>query len=79
VSVSRNFDKELVMAKSAQERPAADRSASEIAFVLRRAKWRHGPAVLRDLARSEAEPPRAGGEGTKPVAKKRAAAKRGDG
>jgi len=41
------------MANTERELPAANRSASEIDFVLRRAKWRHGPEVTRDLARAQ--------------------------
>jgi hypothetical protein len=41
------------MANSEREMPAANRSASEINFVLRRAKWRRGPEVTRDLARAQ--------------------------
>jgi hypothetical protein len=48
------------MANTERDMPAANRSASEIDFVLRRAKWRRGPEVTRDLARAkraaEAEP-----------------------
>jgi hypothetical protein len=33
--------------------PAANRADSEIDFVLRRAKWRRGPEILRDLARAQ--------------------------
>lgn len=39
--------------------PAATRAGSEIDFVLRRAKWRRGPEVLRDVARAQS----AAGEG----------------
>ena len=35
-----------------RDAPAATRSASEIAYVLRRAKWRRGPDVLRDMAKA---------------------------
>jgi hypothetical protein len=35
-----------------RDMPEANRSASEIDFVLRRAKWRQGPEVTRDLARA---------------------------
>ncbi len=41
------------MTTTDRDRPAANRSASEIAFVLRRAKWRRGPDVLRDVARAQ--------------------------
>jgi len=61
------------MAKSVKEKPTAQRSASEIEFVLRRAKWRRGPEVLRDLARAEADLPSRSEE------KKRRAPRRGDG
>lgn len=44
------------MANTANDMPAQTRSASEIDFVLRRAKWRKGPDVLRDMARGESEP-----------------------
>lgn len=37
-----------------REMPAANRTDSEIDFVLRRAKWRRGPEMLRDLARAQA-------------------------
>ena len=40
------------MTTSDREMPAANRAASEIDFVLRRAKWRRGPDVLRDIARA---------------------------
>ncbi len=43
------------MAKSEHQMPQPNRSSSEIDFVLRRAKRRHGPSVLRDLARAETE------------------------
>ena len=41
------------MADTEREMPSANRSASEIDFVLRRAKWRQGPEVTRDLARAQ--------------------------
>ena len=58
------------MAKPEQTLTATGRSASEIGFVLRRAKWRSGPEVLRDIARADAEPleiaqDRAAAEGAK--------------
>ena len=43
------------MGKPEQPMTATGRSASEIGFVLRRAKWRSGPEVLRDIARAESE------------------------
>jgi hypothetical protein len=43
------------MAHTANEMPIQNRSASEIDFVLRHAKHRRGPDVLRDLARAEIE------------------------
>lgn len=53
------------MANTAKQTPiptefagsGATRSESEIAFVLKRAKWRQGPEVLRALASGEASPP----------------------
>jgi hypothetical protein len=47
------FHEENRMTTTDRDRPAANRSASEIAFVLRRAKWRRGPEVLRDVARAQ--------------------------
>jgi hypothetical protein len=47
------------MANPEQPVTATGRSASEIGFALRRAKWRSGPEVLRDIARADAEPPEA--------------------
>lgn len=44
------------MANTAKDMPAQNRSASEIDFVLRQAKWRKGADVLRDMARTESEP-----------------------
>jgi hypothetical protein len=44
--------------------PEPTRSASEIEFLLRNAQRRSGPAMLRDMARAEVEPPPA------PAAKK---------
>ena len=41
------------MTKTDRDPPLATRPASEIAFVLRRAKWRRGPDVLRDLSRAQ--------------------------
>ena len=41
------------MTATERERPAANRAASEIEFVLRRAKWRRGSEVLRDVARAQ--------------------------
>ncbi len=56
------------MTKTDHELPIATRSASEVAFVLRGAKWRRGPEVLRDVSRAHdgdddlpAEPPRRDG------------------
>ena len=43
------------MANTAKDMPTQNRSASEIDFVLRSAKWRKGPEVLRDMARAEDE------------------------
>lgn len=43
------------MANAAHHMPPPNRSASEIEFVLRGAKWRRGHEVLRDLARAERE------------------------
>jgi hypothetical protein len=34
--------------------PAANRVDSEVEFLLRRAKWRRGPDVLRDVSRARA-------------------------
>jgi hypothetical protein len=50
------------MANTAKETPTrshATRSDSEIAFVLRRAKWRQGPEVLRALAGADTSAPEA--------------------
>ena len=44
------------MANTAKDMPTQNRSASEIDFVLRQAKHRRGPEVLRDLARADSEP-----------------------
>jgi hypothetical protein len=44
------------MANTAKDMPTQNRSASEIDFVLRQAKHRRGPEVLRDLARADTEP-----------------------
>jgi hypothetical protein len=52
-----NFKQEQIMANTANDMPTQNRSASEIDFVLRHAKHRRGPDVLRDLARAENEPP----------------------
>lgn len=41
------------MTTTDRDLPAANRAASEIDFVLRRAKWRRGPEVLRDVARAQ--------------------------
>lgn len=41
------------MTATERDRPAANRAASEIEFVLRRAKWRRGSEVLRDVARAQ--------------------------
>jgi len=43
------------MADTAKDMPTQNRSASEIDFVLRQAKHRSGPEVLRDLARADSE------------------------
>lgn len=48
------------MANTEHDMPAANRADSEIDFVLRRAKWRSGPDVLRDLARAQADDAEAG-------------------
>ena len=58
------------MANTANDMPTQNRSASEIDFVLRRAKHRRGPEVLRDLARAESESQPARPE-TKPRARGR--------
>jgi len=42
------------MAKSEQQMPEPNRPDSEIEFVLRNAKQRRGPEVLRDLSRAGA-------------------------
>lgn len=62
------------MANTANDMPTQTRSASEIAFVLRQAKHRRGPEVLRDLARAENEPQPAPPE-TKPRAPRMEAAR----
>ena len=43
------------MADTAKDMPTQNRSASEIDLVMRHAKHRRGPDVLRDLARAENE------------------------
>jgi hypothetical protein len=45
------------MQKRDHEMPEPTRSASEIEFVLRHAGRKTGPAMLRDMARAESEPP----------------------
>jgi hypothetical protein len=52
-SLPKHFETESSMANTERDMPAANRSASEIDFVLRRAKWRRGPDVTRDLARAQ--------------------------
>jgi hypothetical protein len=42
------------MANIERDGPAANRADSEIEFLLRRAKWRRGPEVLRDVSRARA-------------------------
>lgn len=44
------------MAKSEHGRPEPNRARSEIQFVLRRAKWRRGPGVMRDMSRAADAP-----------------------
>lgn len=41
------------MTASERDRPTATRAASEIDFVLRRARWRRGSDVLRDVVRAQ--------------------------
>lgn len=60
------------MPNADRDMPAATRPASEIAFVLRRAKWRHGPDVLRDVARAQA----AAEEASAPLASASSAARK---
>jgi len=47
------FHEEHRMTTTDRDLPAATRAESEIDFVLRRAKWRSGPEVLRDVARAQ--------------------------
>lgn len=42
---------EVAMHSTDRDTSSGTRSASEIAYVLRRAKWRRGPDVLRDMAK----------------------------
>jgi hypothetical protein len=42
-----------MMEKTEHTLPRPNRSARELAFVLRKAKWSHGPEVLRAMARKE--------------------------
>lgn len=44
------------MEKRDHDMPEANRTPSEIEFVLRNAKRKTGPEVLRDIARAEAKP-----------------------
>ena len=67
------------MANTAKEMPTPTRSDqtrsdSEIAFVLRRAKWRQGPEVLRALAGADTSAPEAAPREPQPAkaARKRA-------
>ena len=45
------------MQKRDHEMPEPTRSAAEIEFLLRHAGRKTGPAMLRDIARAEREPP----------------------
>lgn len=67
------------MTTTDRERPAANRAATEIDFVLRRAKWRRGPEVLRDMARAQntVGDVAAGGPNRESERRKRAHPKRG--
>jgi hypothetical protein len=59
------------MANTDRDLPAANRADSEIAFMLRRTKWRRGPDVLRDVARAESTRRQAKSETTAEPERKR--------
>jgi hypothetical protein len=60
-----------MMANTAKEMPTQNRSTSEIDFVLRHARQRKGPDVLRDMARAEREPEAAPRETKSPARERR--------
>jgi len=64
------------MANTADDMPSANRSASEIGFVLRNAKRRRGHEVLRDLARSEGDTAKAKPHTTSETKPRREAARK---
>jgi hypothetical protein len=64
------------MANMPDDMPPPNRSASEIAFVLRNAKWRRGHEVLRDLARAEGDAASATPHATRETKPRREAARK---